>query len=102
MKSVKDRIIELQNVIGELQTQGKRTDYLEEQLRDLRHKFPQGQGINLFEEKPLEPEIITQRELNQMHTFGFVVDGNPMANKQALKATQAYKFARKIGVYLGF
>ena len=105
MKSIKVQIQELTVAIEAMQSQGRATDFLEDTLRNLLAKAPQLNNLNdkLFEiGAPITEPVISRRELAQMHVFGYVVDGNSLADKRKLRTTQAYQIGRKHGHYIGF
>lgn len=101
--SVKDQIIQLEEVIKIMQAKGSPTDFLQDRLLQLKNKSVKpSNGIDLFElEKPLDKYVfINDEELLQLQTFGYCI--NEDTDLDVLRATPQYKFQVNNGENLGF
>lgn len=101
--SVKDQIAQLEESILVMQTKGKRVDFLQERLQQLKNKSVKpSSGLDLFRlGAPLEKYVfITDEELLQMQTFGYCV--NEETDLDALRETPQYKYQVSKGYQIGF
>lgn len=93
-----EQIRSLESSILALASRGRPTEYLEERLMTLKaiptnKKFSRAIDIFAITGKPISKFVhISEREAEQIQTFGYCLDGNVMANNEVLKSTQAYKF----------